>query len=195
MSKVELPTISQSISGELAKWLAGYDVDDATCRKYKIMQAEDGSAILPVIVDGEIEMYQRRWMSPRRILTYGAKIPFYSNSVKSDTIVIVEDFISCVKVGNVTQAMACFGTSIGYSTLVDIVNKYDNIVVWLDGDKPGQDGAKELIGRIKNIQNKEKVRRAFSIREFRIRNILTNMDPKCFSNSQIFNILGGNLSV
>jgi hypothetical protein len=52
-----------------------------------------------------------------------------------DTLVIVEDFMSAAKVGDVTACMPLFTTSLNTAQLVRCMD-YKKFVVWLDNDNP-----------------------------------------------------------
>lgn len=123
-------------------------------------------------------------------MTYGKKRPFIASSGSdSSTIVIVEDFMSAIRVGESVDAYCMFGTAVPYEQLQDIVKKYDRIVVWTDSDKAGRTAASKLTSIIKKLINSEVRNRAFAKLNKIVLDVLTDLDPKCYTNSEIRQIL------
>lgn len=69
---------------------------------------------------------------------------------RTNWIVITEDLLSSYRVawGDGTDAVALQGTSLDRDSLVLLNNRYDGVFVWLDPDRPGQQGATNIIKRI-----------------------------------------------
>jgi hypothetical protein len=175
----------------ILKWLRSYHVTDDIIYKYHIGETSDNSLIMPVIDNDTITMFQQRWFNPRRIITHGSKAPFIAKSgSSSNTIVIVEDFISCIRVGSVVDSYCMFGTSIPIESLQNIISRYDVIVVWADGDAPGQLAAKNLRTKLESLATKQSLKRSFSLSSSKdIVNVLTSSDPKYYTNTQIRDII------
>jgi hypothetical protein len=195
---LKLPELTQNPSNfslALLKWLNSYHVTDELVYKHGLAQTVDGSLLTPVISkeSGEVIMYQQRWFNPRRIMTYGKKQEFiaYPNNVKyNKTLVIVEDFISAIRVGELVDCFCMFGTSIPYDRLKSLVNIYDTIVIWADGDNPGQTASRKIMKSINRFIEMHKRYRSFdSLFNKNSCNILTTMDPKCYTKTQILTIL------
>ncbi len=192
---IELPelTLNPSLfSLPVLKWLRGYHVTDDLIYKYSIAETKDNSIITPVISpnDGKVVMYQRRWFDPRRIMTYGNKQPFIVSSLGNfKTLVIVEDFISSIRVGEIVDCYCMFGTSIHYQRLSDLVKTYDTIIIWADGDGPGQRAAIKLSELLNKLIYQETRKRSFALLKKIVRNVSTEYDPKCYTNTEIRTIL------
>lgn len=192
---VELPELTRNpslFSLNTLKWLRSYHMTDDLIYKYCIAEAVDNSLIMPVIKDRSVVMYQRRWFGEvRRIMTYGNKQPFIASSVDgSKTIAIVEDFISAIRVGETVDCYCMFGTAVPYDRLVEIIKTYDTIIIWADGDLPGQLAAHGLVKTIEKLIKVENRRRAFACNFNKIViNVLTDLDPKCYTNTEIKTIL------
>jgi 5S rRNA maturation endonuclease (ribonuclease M5) len=186
----ELTLNPSMFSLPVLKWLRSYHVTDDLIYKHHIAES-NGSVITPVLVDDKVVMYQQRWFDPRRIMTYGRKQPFIAtNRENCDIIVIVEDFMSAIRVGETTDCYCMFGTSIPYGTLQSLVKRYDIIIVWTDGDSPGQKAAKKLSDTLNKLVSDEIRQRAFAYPFNKIvRNVLTDLDPKCYTNTDIRAIL------
>lgn len=88
-----------------------------------------------------------------------------------NTLVIVEDSLSSIKVARTTCSLPLFGSSISNSKLSKIVaNRYDKIYVWLDSDKLR--AAHSIADRIELLGTKSSV-------------IMTDADPKYVSQKEI----------
>lgn len=185
----ELTLNPSMFSLPILKWLRSYHVTDDLIYKYSIGDAQ-GSVITPVLnADDVVVMYQRRWFEPRRIMTYGAKQPFVASAGECKTVVIVEDFISAIRVGETVDGYCMFGTAVPYLSLVELIKRYDEIIIWADGDKPGQKAASKLTSILTKLVYTEVRQRAFSHTVKIVRNILTDKDPKCYTNTEITQII------
>ena len=79
-----------------------------------------------------------------------------------------------------------FGTYLQPSELKDILENYNDISVWLDNDKAGITGSKNMLKQL-NEQTKENKTR-FPLKytkEWAINNIVSLKDPKCYSSKEI----------
>lgn len=196
---IELPelTLNPSMfSLSVLKWLRKYHVSDETIYKHCIAEATDNSVIAPVldVETGNVIMYQRRWFDPRRIMTYGSKQPFIAKADTGNSVlVIVEDFISAIRVGEIEDCYCMFGTAIPYHQLETLVKTYSTIVVWADGDSPGQNAARKIHQLLMKIQARANIKRAFDLSSNKTTvNVVTEKDPKCYTNTEILKILKTN---
>jgi len=90
------------------------------------------------------------------------------------SIVLVEDIISAIRVGHTNPAAPLFGSHLSTKTALRYNKLYDNIILWLDKDK-------ELYS-IKVAQQL----RAMGIP---CRSVITDKDPKEYSDTEIVDIL------
>lgn len=90
------------------------------------------------------------------------------------TLVITEDYLSAYRIAQATgrPALALMGTTINQDSVSYVVNAYEEVVLWLDGDKAGKDGSINL-------------RRAFGMFDIGIKVITTIKDPKLLSDYEI----------
>lgn len=86
---------------------------------------------------------------------------------------IVEDPISCVRVSNFVDCIALGSTSCSKEHLYMAIKDYDEISIWLDGDRAGIEGAVKLRDRLKLLK--------------KVRIIYTKQDPKDYNNQEIKN--------
>ncbi len=187
-------------SPSVLKWLYGYYVYDELIRQYGIAYVpydkygrfEGESLILPVIVDNQVVSFQQRFFPNKQFITKGDKTsPFMIKCEGSVCLVLVEDYISAIRVGQHSNVLCLMGVHISYafSKLVQSLNM--NIEIWLDPDEAGQTASKELLAKLtKDAYNCAKYR-AFSIRESRTITIRsTKRQPKDYSPYEIQQILG-----
>lgn len=98
---------------------------------------------------------------------------FYSKGHDdSKTVVLVEDIVSAIRIGEFTKTVSLLGTSTNLENILTLANKYDTIIIWMDGDKVGQKAAKRL-------------NRKFSLMKSKVFNIVTKKDPKCLTSGEI----------
>lgn len=94
-------------------------------------------------------------------------------------VVVVEDALSAIRVGRIAPAVAVLGTSIE-GREVQVIGKPGDrprrVVVWLDGDKAGQ-------------QAKLKFKRRLELMGADVQLVVTPKDPKRYSNRQIQELL------
>ena len=129
---------------------------------------------MPVMEDGLVVFWQARStnrkpkiLSPR--MRRGGLVAKYG---VGDTLVLCEDMLSAYKVGQITEAWSLLGTALNPAPLSEILYRGCDVIVWLDGDKPGQDAAAKIL----------KTLRAHGITT---RNIITPKDPKLYSRAYI----------
>lgn len=178
---------------EAQKWLTKYHIGAGIVNQHNIMEAPDISLIMPVLDDEDVlVMYQRRWLLERKIITYGTKAhKLVTNYPEHSKLVITEDFISAIRVGELTNSLCLFGTSIKNDILKDIIKKYNEIIVWLDGDEAGQSAAHKLIENCYTVHRRLKKLYSYdnNVHNLVVRNIYTRLDPKLYTKSEIQTIL------
>ena len=179
-------------------WLNKYYISNDDIRKHHILEAENGALIFCTIQDNKIVHYQTRLNKPTRIiLSHGTKIPAKS-SIESDIVVLVEDFISYIRLSEICDVICLWGTKTSYEVLNSLLN-YANILVWLDNDyskqtNSGQENAKIICKNLSNILQFKLKKFGFGdIQLPKVTNIVTSSDPKCYSPSELRQILGSYL--
>jgi hypothetical protein len=109
-------------------------------------------------------------------LYYGSDSVVYYKSglTPGDTLVLVEDVISCIRVSKYADTIALCST-VMKENIMPYIMEYKNIVLWLDGDVAGIKGA-------------EKIKRQLQLYR-RVGIISTRQDPKCYINAKIEELL------
>jgi hypothetical protein len=189
--RVLLPEYNKSFSTfsyDNQKWLYKYYLDETLIRKYKIGEGDEGQLIIPVFDDKEVYFYIERWVDPKRYKHHGKKIPVTNYSTNRDkTIVIVEDWISCIRVGQLYNSMCLFGTYCDKDTAKKLVYEYDKIFIWLDGDEAGINASTKLKQSLDWWAGFYERKRAYEIPDKKINVITTSRDPKEYNNERIKN--------
>ncbi len=174
-------------SVEAQIWLTQYSMTPELVSQYHIHFCDD-CLLFPVFQDRELVCYQKRNMKQRFITTYGQKRPYILKSpVTSRTFVVVEDFISAIRVHQAGfNALCLFGTKLPYEDLRTWFKVYDYCLVWLDNDyekqtNSGQEAAAKLVKMGQSI-----IKNEYGLSNCKeIVNIVAELDPKCFSNKEV----------
>lgn len=129
--------------------------------------------VMPVFAGGSMVYWQARGFDP--------KLPKYINPPidkpvfkqgSGDVLVLCEDMLSTVRVGEVTSAWCAMGTSLTDAVLADILAVGKPVRVWLDPDGAGVRGRRKYVPML----------RAFGIEASAIR---SDKDPKYYSKEEI----------
>jgi Zn ribbon nucleic-acid-binding protein len=168
-------------------WLTEYGITDQEIVRLSIVFNKKTRRIVLPLLDkyGNLLMYQQRRIFsddpiPVKYLTTGKVdgMVWFAKQLgeydKQDTVVVVEDILSAIKVGRLLPCQPLMGTNIPLKTLRSLSERFDNLVVWLDPDKK-----KEAL----------KLRMALSGLFSRTEVILTDKDPKEHSNEEIKKLL------
>lgn len=97
--------------------------------------------------------------------------PIFGSSNPSDTIVLVEDILSAIKVSRVTDSCALLKTAVHDVLLYRLANHYGHCIIWLDPDMYNH-MTERLLPRLKPYFNS-------------VRIVMSKVDPKYLSTSEI----------
>ena len=195
---IQAESTPKNFTSKCLSWLYQYYLTDEQIYQYGIKcDTTDDSLLFPISETS----YMQRWINTkeRKIRVFGEKSAILihtKNTAKQSLIVIVEDYISAIRIASQYNALCLFGTKL---TSIDIVKEYDTFVVWLDNDyikniNSGQNAAKEIREKLNKIKNFNYYKRGFSLTKINNFNIATDKDPKCYTNSQIVNFVEGVLN-
>lgn len=121
--------------------------------------------VMPVLDDlGLLCYWQARGFDPKRpkylsqALPSGVAkpvykaIPFRRAPCKSKTLVITEDILSAIKVGEQCDAWSILGTSLTALSEAEIANSgYSKVLVWLDPDEAGVHGRRKIVPQLRRL--------------------------------------------
>jgi 5S rRNA maturation endonuclease (ribonuclease M5) len=193
---LKLPKASPKVSEwpvSILKWLYSYYVFDDVIKKHRIGFVEDTNSLLfSVVEDNQVVFAQTRGFPAKHIRGVGAK-HLYKIDNEHNTVVIVEDYISAIRLAeNGVDTICLFGTSINDSDIKPILSRWDNIMIWLDGDEAGIKGRKTIEKKLNMKINELKTR--FPLRytqNWSIFSVSSEKDPKTYSDTEIKEMLNG----
>lgn len=190
-TSLRMPSTSSSrLSRAATQWLLSHHIYEDLREKYNIRSVAydnvngitlKNRVIIPSYEeDGTLAFYQARALDeddgPKYYTIGNKEYLFWSRSGDpypcKDSIVLVEDMLSAIRVGEFTQSVSLIGTSINEKQLLQIVKNYAIIIVWMDGDSAGQKAATKLMKK-------------FSLVSSKVFNIVTRQDPKCLYDGEI----------
>lgn len=160
-------------------WLKKYGITEFEVMHYGIVWNENTSSLVFPIYNPEKRLIycQERYFGPDKdkpkYITHGSKSQqlAYINSGKfPKTVVLVEDYISAIKVARCCSASPLLGSSLDLNAAKWVVARFNRVRIWLDLDKASH-----------AIQEASKLSQA--IKNTRV--ILTQLDPKEYSTPEI----------
>jgi len=135
--------------------------------------------VLPVLDGSKLCYWQARGFDKDRPKYLNPKIDkpaFKSGPLSSGPLVLTEDILSAVKVGQVARAWSILGTALSLSTASAVAALGVPVLIWLDPDEAGRKGRRRIAAQL----------RAMGVD---VRIIRAEQDPKYFSKDQICEIL------
>ena len=149
---VTLPHDCTNIIAESAlTWLKGYGITNEEINLYKIQWSpshrrlifpafnESGDVVLwqgryfPTIIIERMQLNQARYLTRGKVDSIDAY--FGADESTSDQVVVVEDFISAIKVARVCPSLCLWGSQISIARMKRIAEYYKTLIIWLDPDK------------------------------------------------------------
>jgi 5S rRNA maturation endonuclease (ribonuclease M5) len=173
------------------KWLYSYYVFDDVIKKHRISYIEESNSILYYVMeDNEVVFAQTRGFPNKYIRGIGAK-QLYKVDNNHNTVVIVEDYVSAMRLAeNNVDSICLFGTSMKDEDIKPILSRWDNIIMWLDGDEAGIKGRKTIEKKLKRQIKELKVKYPLRYpQNWSILSVSSEKDPKCYSDIEIKEML------
>ena len=183
--KIELPhDMSYEIPLEGRLWLYSAGVTESLWSSYKFGWSDYlQRVIMPVYnKEGTLIWFQARAVhegqSPKYLNPQGDRnsLVFWSNrkslseSAQNQTLVVVEDILSAIRVGEVTPTASLLGTKVS-TAQASLLANYTHVTTWLDSDNAGVSGAYKL-RRVLNMVTETS-------------NLVTEKDPKLHTREEI----------
>jgi len=159
-------------------WLYTFDITDDEIELYKFGYSKYfDRLIMPVYQKDELIYWQGRNLgsitraNPKylNIRQYGRKHLYFfvGSDGNRSKIVVVEDILSCIKIGRTTDTVSVLSAHVDDQLISRLSKVYDDIVLWLDPDK-----------RIKMMQWASRYRGL----GYPVRYIRSDKDPKYYDN-------------
>ena len=182
---------TSNISPQGLEWLQKYGVTEEEINKYRIGWTDESeSLVLPAFdVWNNLLLVQLRTFNPQvagfsKYYTRGHPESVFWGVLPSGfdfardagkRLVVVEDFVSALRVGRQVEAMPLWGSNLSLGQIKKLSDRYERLDLWLDFDKAGL--AKKL--SIKAMPYFKKVS-----------TIVTELDPKEYSDATVASHLG-----
>ena len=190
----------QDMHPEALQWLFQYYIFEGMIKKYSIAYIPDRHRVFLPILDKNrnICYYITRGLIPgdiKYLTCKGVKPQMccIENST-NQAIVLVEDYISAIRLGEHYNVVFVQGTSLSRKLINYIVDKYTHVVTWFDSDEPGKNAARNAETCIREHELRTLENRIYTrpdpLEQIIIKNVCTEKDPKCYTDSEIRDILG-----
>ena len=177
----DLPPMPDDVTAMLGwkplTWLAKYGIVHAEQKNF-LWSEEKQWLIWPLRFDGDLFAWQARNLNGDRpkpkYITRGSmqrRLIVLGDKDASDTVTVVEDVVSALKVSRHTPTLPLFGSDCSLLTLVSLSVRFKNICLWLDMDKGSE--AVEIAGRASQLGFKN------------THVVFTKRDPKDHSDEEI----------
>ena len=185
------PDFEDLLPIEWCRWLAQFDIFPEDAAEYGIgWSPSSGNLIMPVFNnEGEVHAWTERLQSHRQKngVKYLLRTPdmgsmedhLYIDDDPWPYLVLVEDYLSTIKVGKAANAF-CLNGSFLPRYLIPELRRYDRVFVWLDYDK--RDACINMATRLNNLGIKAVP-------------ISTKKDPKALSLDRINRLLEKRMNV
>jgi RNA polymerase subunit RPABC4/transcription elongation factor Spt4 len=170
-----LPDVAKS-------WLDQYGITDQEIRRLSIVYNKKTRRLVLPLLDkwGNVLVYQQRKLfeddpKPKYLTTGGVNGVIWfprplDDYPEIDTVVVVEDIVSAIKVGRHIPCMPLLGTNLPVNTAVRLSETFSGLIVWLDPDKKKE--AHKLAIQFSGVFE-------------RTGTIWSEKDPKDYSNADI----------
>ncbi len=159
-------------------WLKAYGITGLEMHEYEIQYDHTRDyLVFPLDETVSCRYFGDKAGMPKSI-TYGARAHEYTYGVSepSRTLVIVEDCVSAIKVGRQYETLPILGSDVPAFTLKWASARFDRVLLWLDRDMA-----------VKSVQTASKAALFYGKP---CTAVITEKDPKEYSDQQIAEILG-----
>lgn len=182
------PDFSHNLPPTALYWLGsgGWTID--MIERYNIgWSAKLNRVIIPIVPKDSTQGYVARavesWQQPKYLEKVKPGSIWVSKRImpyEAGTCVVCEDILSAGRCGEFIQGYALLGTSLDTKNL-KLLSQYDHVLLWLDPDAGGKAGVKSMVNRLRLFT-------ACTI-------VQSDKDPKYYSRSELWQILGKNISL
>lgn len=135
---------SASLSEEAVAWFSRYELDVPTLIKHGVLWSPSKQQVIyPFYENGtSLVAFQARNFSDKAKTKYYTKgaindiLPIYfkCSGNFSNTLVVVEDCASAIKLSRYVDSLPILGSGLSLSKVTKVAALYSSVLVWLDGD-------------------------------------------------------------
>lgn len=174
--------ITTELPEKARNYLEKYSLTPLDISKNMLLWSEERHRIIfPYFVKGELVAWQGRDINAKGAGKWYSRgnltdLIYILGNPYQQTVILVEDIISAIRCGSVhtTAALPLFGSIIKTKLLLQLNERFHRVLIWLDKDK-------EMYSR-----KMSKYAREFGMD---CRSIVTDLDPKEYSDSEILDII------
>ena len=163
-------------------WLRKYSITFSEIIQFGIMSSKSHGLLLPIFnKNSEVLFFVNRPFKDgyAKSLDNGKKpfvvFPHRKEQRHVSTVVVVEDYVSAIRVSRYFNCLPLFGSNLSTAILLRLKKQFDHVIVWLDPDK-----TREAI--------KQALRYSTVVQTSVIR---SEADPKETADEQIINLVEG----
>jgi hypothetical protein len=138
---IRLPSdCDTGIPRQAIRWIENYALTKNTLMKHNVLWSESWQRLIfPYYIEGNLEAWQGRYFGTEKDVKWFSQGKLndiiYTLGEKSNSLVLVEDIVSAIKVSAIKQCSPIFGSVISNNRLLRLKNFYDTLYIWLDPDK------------------------------------------------------------
>lgn len=178
-------------SNKVLEWLYTYYVYDSDIKKFFIGWIQTSTAYNEsLIFHIDCENYQRRFFPKAFYSTLDMHKIIFQPNTEGECIVLVEDFISCIRLSKFIPCICLFGTSLKSPQLQYILKNFSYIYIWMDGDEPGIKASNNIVKQLSKTFNNKVKYTPLLYKSLYIEEILKDFSPKEVCDETIKNVLG-----
>jgi len=182
VASVDSDSFTYVIPPLAVKWLRKYGITDNEIIHYGILwNARTDSLVFAIRDEHGIILTNERYFGTNpnhpKYITQGNKTTntcYFINKNTPKSLVLVEDFISAIKVARFANCLPLLGSQIPSNALKWAVERFKCLRVWLDMDKA-----------VESLQQASRASQWVS----NTRSIITELDPKEYGNNNLIMIL------
>ncbi len=185
---------------EAIEWLSKSYVFEKLVNKYHIGYDNDSHAVfLPAMEGNNVIFYQMRYLDKYNEIKYKtfgktSTHTIYYNNFNSSQVVIVEDMLSAIRVGEISNVICLSGTGLTQATR-QLLNSYDVYIFWLDPDNPGQLATYKMYNILNKLHIKNEIKSIYLDKlisnkaYYKVNHQVVTLDPKYYPDSYIKEVL------
>lgn len=143
---IDTSLFSYELPERADKWIRKYGITDAEIRFYQLAWCDlRQTLVFPFLRDGRVVLTNERYFGPNpkhpKYLTFGNKskeVVYLCGAHNVDKLVLVEDFVSAIKVRRLVSTMPLLGCTIPEMVLPWAKGRFKKLGVWLDFNKAAE---------------------------------------------------------
>lgn len=159
-------------------WIRKYDLSVAELLQHGVGESKQRDQVIFPFYNGEgrLLFYQARNFSPlskSRYFTRGNPnevLPIYSSGTDGNSLAIVEDCLSAIKIARQSDSMPCLGSDLPSAKIKRLAGLYEAFTVWLDSNM---------------YPNAQRIARRFQLLGREAKAVWTELDPKYYNDEEI----------